>query len=116
MKRISKKRRNLLVKLESIIGNECYNGNIQNYGPWGEWEGEGREFRYPVTFLNTNRQKVKRKYVPDEVPFEELQTGYYAFGANELHIFRALSKVLQYLEANHGLIIENKKPSQESKK
>lgn len=29
----------LLIKMEQIIGNECYNGNIQNYGPGGVWEG-----------------------------------------------------------------------------
>jgi hypothetical protein len=40
--------KNLLVELEQIVGNECYNGNIQNYGSWGELESTGRRFRYVV--------------------------------------------------------------------
>lgn len=43
--------RELLVRMEAIIGQECYNGNIQNYSSLGEWDGEGRSFRYPVTFV-----------------------------------------------------------------
>jgi hypothetical protein len=29
---ISKKRAQLLLELESLVGNECYNGNIQELG------------------------------------------------------------------------------------
>ena len=28
----------LLIELEYIVGNECYNGNIQNYESWESWE------------------------------------------------------------------------------
>ncbi|MEW2839098.1 hypothetical protein, partial [Vibrio sp. JC34] len=41
-------RKELLIKLEKIIGSSCYNGNIQNWGANGEWLGEGRSFRYPI--------------------------------------------------------------------
>jgi hypothetical protein len=49
MGKLTKKRIDLLVELERIIGNETYNGNIQNWGPGGEYYGEGREFRYPLS-------------------------------------------------------------------
>jgi hypothetical protein len=64
MKRISKTRMKVLLQLENIIGNECYNANIQNWGPNGVFEGEGREFRYPITFIDSRGNKVKTK-LPD---------------------------------------------------
>lgn len=92
----------LLIELENIIGNECYNGNIQNYSSWGELESEGRSFRYPVKFFN-GKEETKRWNVKTDIPSEELITGYYPFGANELSIFRALHKALKHLEKNYGL-------------
>ena len=50
--RISKKRLAVLRKLESIVANSCYNANIQNWGPNGAFYGEGRSFRYPITFTD----------------------------------------------------------------
>lgn len=94
--------KNILIDIESIIGSECYNGNIQNYGSWGELESEGRSFRYPVKFYN-GEVEYKRRTVPRDIPAEQLISGYYPFGANELNIYRALHKVLKYLEAEHGL-------------
>ncbi len=57
--RISKKRLAVLRKLESIVANSCYNANIQNWGPNGAFYGEGRSFRYPITFTHTDGQKRK---------------------------------------------------------
>ena len=94
--------KNILIDIENIIGSECYNGNIQNYGSWGELESEGRSFRYPVKFYD-GENGYKRKTVPRDIPAEQLISGYYPFGANELNIYRALHKVLKYLEAEHGL-------------
>ncbi|MBU3020662.1 hypothetical protein [Aestuariibacter sp. A3R04] len=94
--------KNILIDIENIIGNECYNGNIQNYGSWGELESEGRSFRYPVKFYD-GENGYKRRTVPRDIPAEQLISGYYPFGANELNIYRALHKVLKYLEAEHGL-------------
>ncbi|WP_124552186.1 hypothetical protein [Methylophilus methylotrophus] len=54
----------LLIELEKIVGNECYNGNIQNYGSWGELESEGRKFRYPVKFYTGSREKKCGKSLP----------------------------------------------------
>ena len=93
--------RDLLVRMEGIIGMECYNGNIQNYSSWGEWEGEGRSFRYPVTFIRNGEEEKRRAGVTD-LNHEELVTGYYKFGANELSIYRALMLIVDMLEAEYG--------------
>lgn len=94
--------KSLLIELEKIVGNECYNGNIQNYGSWGEIESEGRQFRYPVKFY-TSSGESKRWAISPDIPSEELITGYYAFGANELNIYRALFKVISHLREKYGL-------------
>ena len=92
----------LLIELENIVGNECYNSNIQNYGRWGVLESEGRSFRYPVKFYN-GVSEYKTRNVLKDIPSEDLITGYYAFGANELSIYRALHKVVTHLVKNYGL-------------
>lgn len=101
-------RRELLVKLESIIGNSCYNANIQNYGPGGVRVSDGRAFRYPLSVRSPNGEvaKVKSHSVPGSVPSSDLLSGYYAFGANQLDIMTGLDDILQYLERHHGLIIK----------
>lgn len=102
---VSQKRAKLLAQIESIIGNQCYNGNIQNWGSYGVFEGEGREFRYPITFVDKDGNKIKRRTSGGDLGPEILINGYYAFGANELHIIKALDEVLKYLEREHGLKI-----------
>ncbi len=98
--------RDLLVRMEGIIGQECYNGNIQNYSSWGEWEGEGRSFRYPVTFIRKGAEE-KRRASSSDLAHEELVTGYYKFGANELSIYRALMRIIDMLEAEYGFAMPN---------
>lgn len=46
---MNEKRKRLLIELAKIVGNEFYNGSIQNWGPGGVFEGEGRSFRYKLT-------------------------------------------------------------------
>lgn len=92
----------LLTKMERIIGSECYNGKIQNYGPGGVWEGEGRSFRYPVKFLDGGEAR-KHWSVPADIPPEVLVTGWYQFGSNELSIFRALAKIVDMIEHDYGV-------------
>ncbi|RBW55565.1 hypothetical protein DS909_10690 [Phaeobacter gallaeciensis] len=105
-KKALKRRAKILAELEHIVGGKCYNGNIQNWGPGGVYEGEGRSFRYPLTMIDEMGDKRKRKYPPAiDVPLEMLSTGHYQFGANKMHIIRALDEVLKYLEANHSLKI-----------
>jgi hypothetical protein len=94
--------RELLVRMEAIIGGQCYNDNIQNYSSWGVWEGEGRSFRYPVTVTRKGESEKRRARFDDLQP-EELITGHYKFGANELSIYRALVKVIEMLESEYGL-------------
>jgi len=78
---LSKTRKELLLKLEGFVGNNCFNGNIQNYYIW-EWEDEGRWFRYPITFVGKAGSKDKRRYPEAKMASQKLKTGYYAFGAN----------------------------------
>ena len=102
-KKLTKKRAKLLADLENIVGNNCYNGNIQNWGPGGIYEGEGRYFRYPLTVRDEDGSIRKRRHSNHDLTPEQIATGYYAFGANRLHITRAIEEVLQYLERNHEL-------------
>ncbi|MEZ8027540.1 hypothetical protein [Enterovibrio norvegicus] len=101
-------RQKLLLELEELIGDECYNGNIQNWGPNGTFLGEGRSFRYPVTFIDEDDGKIKRRYIDRSLKENVVQTGYYAFGANRLNIIRGLDQVLSYLENKHGLELKKK--------
>jgi hypothetical protein len=97
--KMTKKRAALLAELEYIIGNNCYNGNIQNYGPGGYLQSAGRNFRYPLTLVEEDGTKKKCEYLAaaDAAP-ALLSTGYYAFGANRLHIIKALDELLEHLE------------------
>lgn len=101
MNAIEKKK--LLVKLESIIGNSCYNGSIQNWGPNYERHHDGREFRYPITFLGDRQDKEKVKTVSPDMPLDKMKTGYYSFEANRLSIMSSLAEIIEYLEENHNL-------------
>ncbi len=100
---MNEKRKRLLLKLEGLVGREFYNANIQNWGPGGVWEGEGRDFRFPITFVNAKGETKKMKQPNLELPIEVVKTGYYKLGANELHIIRALDEVLSYLEKDYDL-------------
>ena len=97
-------RRELIKKMEIIIGAECFNGYIRNYGPGGVWKSEGRSFRYPITFVRPEGEE-KRHSMPDELRGEELITGFYKFGANDLAIVRALAKVVDMLEEEYGVTL-----------
>ena len=107
--KLTTERRNLLVRMESILGNECYNGNIQNYGPGGAREADGRSFRYPVMLRDAegSKTKVRDQFIPATATDDMVRSGYYAFGANQLDVMAAVEKILQYLEKNHGLVVSN---------
>lgn len=106
--KLPKARRKALIQLESIIGNECYNASIQNYGPGGIREADGRAFRYPlmVRLSDQEKQKIRNHSVPDNVSDEALRSGYYAFGANQLDVMTALERMLRHLEKHHDLVIK----------
>ena len=104
--KMTKRRAQILAQLECIVGSNCYNGHIQNYGPGGSFEGAGRDFRYPLTMITEAGEKIKRNALPGtDISPELFSSGYYAFGANRLHIVYALSQVLEYLEEHNGLKI-----------
>jgi hypothetical protein len=103
--RISKKRGSLLRELESIVGNEFFNATTQNRGAGGVFLGEGREIRYPITFTDKMGKSTKRWSTSADLSADVLMTGRYICGVNHLHIMKALDKVLQYLEQEHGLKI-----------
>ena len=106
--KLSEARRKVLIRLESILGNECYNASIQNYGPGGIRESDGRAFRYPLTVRLSDQpqQKIRSQSAPENIPDEALRSGYYSFGANQLDVMAALEKMLLHLEMHHGLIIK----------
>ncbi|MBN9276788.1 MAG: hypothetical protein J0I57_04050 [Hyphomicrobium sp.] len=108
--KLTKRRALLLAELEYLVGNNCYNGNIQNWGAGGVYEGEGRHFRYPLTVVDGEGQRKKNSYKASPGDPDELMTGYYAFGANRLHIIEALDEVLRYLEGHCGLKLDHSKP------
>jgi hypothetical protein len=107
--KLSKTRRALLVQLETILGNECYNANIQNYGPFGSREADGRSFRYPLTVREHDgkTQKIRSYSIPNSVSDEALRSGYYAFGANQLDVMSGIERILEFLEEKHGLVIRD---------
>lgn len=105
----------LMHEIEYEIGSECYNGNIQNFGPGGAWEGEGRDFRYPIRFTNSEgrREKYKgtfpyTKSSSGETAYcilgeERFSSAHYAFGANELYVLRGIKHALERLESRFNI-------------
>lgn len=96
--------KDLIIDLERKIGGECYNSNIQNYGSWGVWEGEGRDFKYPFNYYDQkNKVKIKKWYMSEDMLPEEIKSSYYAFGANQLHIGRAILNLLECIENRYKI-------------
>lgn len=100
---MNEKRKRLQIELENIVGKEFYNGNIQNWGPGGVFEGGGRALRYPITFRDKDSKTIKTKHVDPALPADTVITGMYRLGANELSIIRALDLAVSHLERNHDL-------------
>jgi hypothetical protein len=102
--KLTKNRAKLLTELAEMIGGYCYNGNIQNYGSHGMYEGEGRSFQYGLTIVDRDGEKTKFKYpTAAEISPDTLISGHFKFGANQLNIINALDRVLRKLEDEHGL-------------
>lgn len=101
-------KKRVLQELERLVGNQTYNASIQNWGPGGVFLGEGREYRYPVTMINAQGDKLKRpSLLGNDVSGEMIKGAFYAFGANRLHIGMGLLKVIEYLEQNYGLNLDD---------
>ncbi|WP_345974776.1 hypothetical protein [Sulfurimonas sp. HSL3-7] len=97
------KLKQLFILLESTIGGQCYNGHIQNYGSWGQWLDEGREFKYPFYYYKNNEKQPKTHYLNNSMNANELYSAYYPFGANQLHISKAILKTIELIEKRYGL-------------
>ena len=103
-RKMTKKRAKLLTELAEVVGGYCYNGNIQNYGPHGMYEGEGRSFQYSLTIVDRDGDVRKLKYPSTaEISPDMLISGHFKFGANQLNIINALDRVLLKLEEEHDL-------------
>ena len=103
----NEKYRELIGKMESIVGNSCYHKYMPNYGPGGTYEGDGRWYRYPITY-NCGCTKYKC-YSCNRIPASDLMTGHYAFGANSLAIISAITKIIDLLEREYGLKLDEDK-------
>lgn len=101
--------RQLVIEIERAIGNRCYNSKIQNYGAGGVWEGEGRSFRYPLSIIDGEHENKKHWTVPGDIPAEELITGLYKFGANELGVVRAIFDIIELIEDRYGVDLRDVK-------
>jgi hypothetical protein len=95
--------RRLVEDIEQIVGGHFYNAKIQNYGPGGVWEGEGRAFRYPLSIVDSENESRKHWKVPSALPAEHLVTGHYKLGTNELGVVRAIIDVIELLERRYGI-------------
>jgi hypothetical protein len=101
----NQRRRDLLVALSELVRSNCYNGHIQNYAHWGQWEGEGRWFTYPEVFENEKGQKVRPTDPLPRYALAFLLRGHCRFGANRLYLYKALDEVLNHLGRHHDLRI-----------
>lgn len=98
-RKLTKARRALLIKLESMIGKECYNRYTQNRGG-GVVISEGRQFRYSPSFRD-EKGNVIEGYYSENMSDDILLGGFYHFGANELRVMKSLNDLLEYLEREH---------------
>src|SRR3546814_5019175 len=51
--------RDILLRMEALIGSEFYTANIQTSISWGVWEGEGLSFRFPVTYISRAKEEKR---------------------------------------------------------
>ena len=116
--KITKRTAKLVSDLESILGDNCYNGDSYN-----GWTDEyGAHFRYPVTYLGTDGKYHKEKYLSWEIDYKNIDKMHYKFGSNELYVGAGLIRILNELEERFGLNFDeltktnekNKKMSKEN--
>lgn len=106
--KLNKKTAHLVAQLENIIGSSCYNPNSYN-GYTGEY---GKEFKYPVWATTRYGSDEKYQYGIDsalrrkQIKQEDVDSMFYKFGSNHLHIGEAIVKVLEYLEREYNLDFE----------
>ncbi len=98
--KLTKKTIELICELEEIIGEQCYNPN--SYDGWTL--EEGRSFRYPVTYDDSDGEEYKgRCNLKAYINKDNLHTMRYKFGSNNIFIGNAVRKVLERLENKYNL-------------
>ena len=84
--------RDLISELEYIIGSECYNANQYRYKLTYKRNGEEKELHGKYR-LNVNEATAK----------QEIDSMYYEFGGNHLHVGRAIVRILDFLEKRYEM-------------
>lgn len=97
--KITKATTDLICELEYIIGNQCYNPNSLN----GYTLEEGCEFRYPVSYENSEGDDTRTRYIIKNIDKSKINTIRYKFGSNHLYIGIAILKVLERLESKYDI-------------
>lgn len=97
--KLTKKTIQLICDLERLIGDECYNPN--SYDGWTL--EEGKDYRYPITYTNSDGEEQKTKYTVKNIDKKSVNTMHYKFGSNNLFIGIGLQNVLEYLENKFDL-------------
>lgn len=97
--KLTKATTELICELEYIIGNQCYNPNSLN----GYTLEEGCEFRYPVSYENSESDDTRTRSLIKSIDKSKINTIRYKFGSNHLYIGVAILKVLERLESKYGL-------------
>ena len=97
--KLTKKTIQLICDLERLIGDECYNPN--SYDGW--ILEEGKDYRYPITYTNSEGKEQKTRYTVKDIDKKSVNTMHYKFGSNNLFIGIGLQNVLEYLENKYDL-------------
>ena len=97
--KLTKATTDLICELEYIIGNQCYNPNSLN----GYTLEEGCEFRYPVSYENSEGDDTRTRSIIKSIDKSKINTIRYKFGSNHLYIGAAILEVLERLERKYGL-------------
>ena len=102
-KPLSEATKQLLIKLEQMIGGNCYNTSAKNFSGRDELE-DGRWIRYPLTIQLAGKPEKFSK-LPHSSLFkdEDFVRARYVTGTNHFFVMRGLVEVLHHLEENHGL-------------
>ena len=101
--KIDKTMTKLIVDVEYMIGNECFNPNSTTMKQDGTCV-IGKKFRYPVHYYNPDiDMEWSTKSHIYSILHEDIKTMEYHFGANQLLIGNAIINTLEMLEKRYGI-------------
>ncbi len=90
----------LLIELETIVGCELYPEEKFQLLTTA-WEGGTRKARKPIIINTEEGKALEFLEVPSEISAESLISGRYSAGTHEIHIFKALVKIVDHLKDNY---------------